>query len=315
MGKYDSRLSNLTSADVFSRLEGQGGLLALSSRELFFLNDHSEQSARLASIKRIGVNKTSGNVDVMGDQGTLLEIPPTAFQKDELKLFLESLKGHVLRAKTNPTLVEPENALTATMTPSTPATTSAGLPPRMAEPEPTLVPEPEPFVPVRDPEPEPPVIRAEPTPVRFPTPIPDHFETPALTEPINIAEPPKTLPDDPDSIWAYEGQAKPVTATQEMPPVGRPSTDSKISQDVVPPAMNSVPVPMPLSVQPSSTQRTGFFLLKISAILTGLFAVLFFGINFFMPSPGASVDPLSLVGVLVGGVALTLIQWRLSEPL
>lgn len=99
MGKYDERLLQLAQSPIIAQLEGPGGLLALSGQELFYLDDNTQQMARLAQIKRISVNKQTGTVDVMSDQETLMAIAPTAFQKEELKLFLESLKGHVLRAK------------------------------------------------------------------------------------------------------------------------------------------------------------------------------------------------------------------------
>ena len=101
MGKYDERLSQLTQSDIVARLEGPGGLLAVSNRELFYLDSNTQQTAPLYLIKRISVNKQTGTVDVMGEQGTLIAIAPAAFQKDELKLFLESLKEHVIRAKSD----------------------------------------------------------------------------------------------------------------------------------------------------------------------------------------------------------------------
>ena len=304
MSKYDARLSSLASADVIARLEGQGGLLALSSLELFFLNDNSEQSARLALIKRIGVNKVSGNVDVVGDQGTLLEIPPSSFQKDELKLFLESLKGHVLRAKT---IIEPPPAPVVA-----PVEPQPEPMPAFREPDPIPAPvfqSPEPAAPIAAP-----VQAGEPAPSSNPTPVPDFIVPPSSPTfgdtPINISEPPKTLPDDPDSIWAYEGQAKPVTATQEFPPKP-PQVDTHSSQDVAP----AVPVPMipAMVARPSSTSRVVVPLLKIWAAITALFGVVFLGINVALPNPQSPVDPLIAAGVLVVCAALALIQWRLSE--
>lgn len=301
MGKYDSRLSSITDAEIIARLEGSRGLLALSSRDLFFVDDNSEQSAALSNIKRIGVNKQSGNVDVSGEQGALMHIPPSAFQKDELKLFLESLKSHVLRAKTeiiNPAPVE-----------------VAPPPPK----DPTL---PEPVSAAFDDDPFPVPVHEEQVvlPTRDPTPVPD-FESPRFVPeadetPMHVIDPTKTLPDDPNSIWAYEGGAQPVI-TQEVPPKAVSSFNPS-SEETTPamqpnpsvvasPAIANAPV-----IAPSPTQRTGFLLLKVWSLVTLLFAGAYLGLNLLNPS---GTDPMVSVGVLIGGVALALIQWRLSEPL
>ncbi|RDI95237.1 hypothetical protein DV704_07965 [Meiothermus sp. QL-1] len=110
MGKYDERLKGLTQAEIIARLEGPGGLLAFSSHELYYIDDTKAQSARLSQIRRVGLNRQSGTVDVTGPEGTLIAIPPAAFQKDELRLFLESLKNHILRARAEPPSPEPPKA-------------------------------------------------------------------------------------------------------------------------------------------------------------------------------------------------------------
>lgn len=305
MGKYDSRLSSITDAEIIARLEGSRGLLALSSRDLFFVDDNSEQSAALSNIKRIGVNKQSGNVDVSGEQGALMHIPPSAFQKDELKLFLESLKSHVLRAKTE--IVNPAPVEVA--------------PPPPPPKDPTIPPEP--VSAAFDDDPFPAAVHHEQMvlPPRDPTPVPD-FESPRFVPeadetPMHIIDPTKTLPDDPNSIWAYEGGAQPVI-TQEVPPKpvssfnlsseeSAPVAQQETSAVASPPAIANAPV-----IAPSPTQRTGFLLLKVWSLVTLLFAGAYLGLNLLNPS---GTDPMVSVGVLIGGVALALIQWRLSEPL
>lgn len=311
MGKYDTRLSGITDAEIIARLEGSRGLLALSSRDLFFVEDGNEQTAPLSNIKRIGVNKQSGNVDVSGEQGVLMHIPPAAFQKDELKLFLESLKGHVLRAKTE--IVNPAPVAVVQPEPIAPPP-----PPR----DPTLPPEPassafddDPFPAVTQ-EINPSFQEPKLFPPRDPTPSPDFDSPRVVTEteefPMHIIDPTKTIPEDPNSIWAYEGGAQPIS-TQETPPRSSTPAAADVSYAVEAPvaATGSVVPPVP-AVVPNPTQRTGFGLLKIWSLVTLLFSVFYLGYNLLFPSGG---DSMVSAGVLVGGVALALIQWRLSEPL
>ncbi len=302
MGKYDSRLSGITNAEIIARLEGSRGLLALSSRDLFFLDDTSNQSAALSHIRRIGVNKQSGNVDVSGEQGALMHIPPSAFQKDELKLFLESLKGHVMRAKTeivNPEPVEPEPIRFTPAPPARPTLPELASSAFDDDPFPIPAHEDQVVLPPRD-----------------PTPVPD-FEPPrfmpeADETPMHIIDPTKTLPDDPNSIWAYEGGAQPI-ASQEVST--HPGSQFNPSSEENLPAAAAVAAPAVMAaaaVSPNPTQRTGFMLLKVWALVTLLFAVAYLALNLLNPS---GTDAMISVGVLVGGVALALIQWRLSEPL
>lgn len=189
MGKYDERLLQLAQSPIIAQLEGSGGLLALSSQELFYLDNNTQQMARLAQIKRISVNKQTGTVDVMSDQGTLMAIAPTAFQKEELKLFLESLKGHVLRAKSE--AAQAEGASKA-----------------------------------ETPRPAPEVHTPQPTPQEAP-PAAETPPPPPANQ-IHITEPAKTLPDEPaDSLWAYDASPKPAAATEDAVPKGTPTTPAQ----------------------------------------------------------------------------------------
>lgn len=247
MGTYRERLLQLTQSPIIAQLEGPGGLLALSSQELFYLDDKTQQSARLAQIKRISVNKQTGTVDVMSDQGTLMAIAPTTFQKDELKLFLESLKGHVLRAK------------------SEAAQAKAETPP----------PAPEVRAPYPTPEEAPPIVATNP-------------------DQIHPTEPAKTLPDEPTDLpRAHDGPPKPGAATAQT----LPSTAS------IPP---SVPA---ASKGLGPTQRIISVLLKVSALITAVVTAGYLVVNM-----GLISDIWIPLGVIVIGLSLALIQWRLSEP-
>ncbi|GEM83801.1 hypothetical protein [Meiothermus hypogaeus] len=283
MGKYEARLSDLTQADIIARLEGPGGLLALTSRELFYLDDQTQQSARLSQIKRIGVNKQTGNVDVVGEQGTMMEIAPIAFQKDELKLFLESLKGHVLKAKSEPTQVI-ERPKTVEQAPAAPASPPF---PKFEEPVAT------PSAPIAQP--------PNPTPLEMPAPV---EVEPAPSGQINIAEPPKTLPDEPsDSIWAYDGSPKPSAAPAVAEPLPTPVPSAPASQGHL-----TVPPVAPIRTL-SSTQRIISALLKVSALITAVVTVGYLVVNM-----GTTSDIWVPLGVIAIGLSLSLIQWRLSEP-
>lgn len=287
MGKYDERLLSLTQADIIARLEGPGGLLALTSRELFYLDDNAQQSARLSHIKRIGVNKQTGNVDVVGEQGTMMAIAPVAFQKDELKLFLESLKGHVLKAKSEPTQVI-ERPKTVEQPPSAPASPPF---PKFEEPvaAPSAIAQP-----------------PNPTPLEMPPQV-EAVPTPPSGQ-INIAEPPKTLPDEPsDSIWAYDGSPKPTTAPAVAEPIPTPIPSAPASQGeiTVPPVAPVAPAPRTRS----STQRIISALLKVSALITAVVTVGYLVVNM-----GTTEDIWVPLGIIAIGLSLSLIQWRLSEP-
>lgn len=287
MGKYDARLSNLTQADIIARLEGPGGLLALTSRELFYLDDNAQQSARLSHIKRIGVNKQTGNVDVVGEQGTMMAIAPVSFQKDELKLFLESLKGHVLKAKSEPTQVI-ERPKTVEQPPAVPAS-----PPFPKFEEPAAAPS----APIAQP--------PNPTPLEMAPPQEAATPSAPPSGQINIAEPPKTLPDEPsDSIWAYDGSPKPTAAPAVAEPIPTPipSTPASQGDTVVPPAA-------PTPKTPGSTQRIIAALLKVSALITAVVTVGYLVVNM-----GTTGDIWVPLGVIAIGLSLSLIQWRLSEP-
>jgi hypothetical protein len=287
MGKYDVRLSNLTQADIIARLEGPGGLLALTGRELFYLDDNTQQSARLSHIKRIGVNKQTGNVDVVGEQGTLMAIAPVSFQKDELKLFLESLKGHVLKAKSEPTQVI-ERPRTVEQPPAAPAT-----PPYPKFEEPTAAPS----APIAQP--------PNPTPLEMAPPQEAATPPAPPSGQFHIAEPPKTLPDEPsDSIWAYDGSPKPTAAPAVSEPIPTPIPSTPVTK-----GGTSVPPVAPSPRTLGSTQRIISALLKVSALITAVVTVGFLVVNM-----GTTEDIWVPLGVIAIGLSLSLIQWRLSEP-
>lgn len=276
MGKYDERLLQLTQSEIVARLEGPGGLLALSSRELFFLDDNTHQSAQLAQIKRISVNKQRGTVDVMSDQGILMAIAPTAFQKEELKLFLESLKGYVLKAKA-------EGSANTEAPPPAPEERDEGE--VKVSRTPTLHP-------------------THPTPQEPPAVI--ETTPPPVPSQIHITEPAKTLPDEPtNSLWGYDGSPRPTTATGAAEPKTPPVTSTQEVQGSAAPT----PVAPAAARSLSPTQRIISVLLKVSALFTAVVTVGYLVVNM-----GLTSDIWVPLGVIAVGLSLALIQWRLSEP-
>jgi len=137
MGEYQAKLRELTQDEVVSQLEGDGGLLALTRSELFFIGPEGAQSAALREIKKV-VGGKGGVLQVVGESGPLIEAPVQAFQVDELRLFFESVKTYVARSQKQPAPppppTEPEMAPEPDLTPA-PQQEPAPPPPPPAPPE------------------------------------------------------------------------------------------------------------------------------------------------------------------------------------
>ncbi|RYM30730.1 YcxB family protein, partial [Meiothermus sp. PNK-Is4] len=95
---YETRLAELVREPVLAQLKGPGGLLALTGRELWLLDEQGEQYAPLTRIRRI-TRGEGGTVMILSDTDTLMTVPLRSFEVSELKMFLESLKEHVIRAR------------------------------------------------------------------------------------------------------------------------------------------------------------------------------------------------------------------------
>jgi len=181
MGDYQAKLRELTQDEVVSQLEGNGGLLALTRSELFFIGPDGAQRAALTDIKKV-VGGKGGVLQVVGDAGPLIEAPVQAFQVDELRLFFESVKTYVARSQKQ----------------------AAAPPPPETQPE--MAPEPEP-APPPPPEPEPePVAPPPDEPVPEPEPPAPEKTT---SEPLTLDEepdlpPPITPPEEPTPAAAYD---------------------------------------------------------------------------------------------------------------
>ncbi len=96
MGKYEAELARLGESPLL-KLEGPGGLLAVTERELLLLDEGGVRRLALAQIRRVA-RAEGGVVRVQGEEA-FLDIPLKAFPVEELKGFLEGLKPHVARAR------------------------------------------------------------------------------------------------------------------------------------------------------------------------------------------------------------------------
>ena len=172
MGEYQAKLRELTQDEVVSQLEGDGGLLALTRSELFFIGPEGAQRATLREIKKV-VGGKGGVLQVVGESGPLIEAPVQAFQVDELRLFFESVKTYVARSQKQP-----------------------APPPPPTEPE--MAPEPD-LTPAPQPEPAPPPPSPPPPPEEASEPV-TLDEEPDLPPPIT----PPEEPASPAEIYADE---------------------------------------------------------------------------------------------------------------
>lgn len=308
MGKFDNRLAQLVDQPIITRLEGQGGVLALTSKELWFVGDDQEKNAPLVSIRRIA-KADGGVIAVSGDTGPMIQIPLRTFQIDELKLFLESIKGHVAKAKTI-------------------AESSMHAPPRAPEPEPIRMPEPEPMPSMssRAAVAEPAPFSAHSAKVVEPAPMaPDSYEPPLknpslLEAPANpsLADTPSRQEPPPFISTASTIEAKirnTLWDRKEDPvPVDDPinSSTQVWEEEPLPPA----PTPVPEAQEPvvplqslNTRQRSGrgwSLPLKLMSALSLIATVIYFIMKPLDDFPVA-------FGLGVLGLGLAMMQWRLSE--
>lgn len=272
MGKYDARLAELVRDEVIARLEGSGGVIAITRRDLWFLSDEGGSSTPLGSIKRI--SRGEGNtVAVLGAQGTLMEIPLAAFKVDELRGFLESLKEHVVRARSSQT---------------------QSSPPPVAAPQPQPQPQP-----AHTPPPPPPAETAWPEP----EPEPRESRHPSVIQvPENESELP---PAAPTQVWEEERARKTAEQARSRAP--------SLEEPPPPPVPTPVPtVPEPpaaLTPTPSRARAGTGVLLKVLCAITLAYSLAYVALKASDPA----ADLWTTLGVVVFGLGLAGIQWRLSE--
>lgn len=272
---YETRLAELVHEPVLTQLEGQGGLLALTGRELWLLDEQGQQHAPLTRIRRI-TRGEGGTVVILGETDTLMTVPLRSFQVDELKMFLESLKEHVIRAR-------------------------KGISTAVEQPAPPPV----------EPAPEP--VAAEPAPLEpTPEPVAESVSSrepmaPEPTEPViprSYIEEPEEAPVTPtveqaparNPVWEEAPSPSASTQVWAEPSSAVPTEEVAVSPTLAPP------------VAPARRGGTST-LLKLMSLIT-LGATLAYLVNQILTPTG---DIWGLVSVAVVGSGLALIEWRLSE--
>lgn len=278
---YETRLAELVHEPVLTQLEGQGGLLALTGRELWLLDEQGQQHAPLTRIRRI-TRGEGGTVVILGETDTLMTVPLRSFQVDELKMFLESLKEHVIRARKG-------------------ISTAVENPPAAPEPAP------EPAAA----ESAPPLTMPKPVAISEAGPEPTNTPEPTSAEPViprSYIEEPEEVPVTPtveqaparSPVWeeAPSPRAEASTRVWAESPAAAPLEEVAVSPTLAPPVASA-----PARRGGTST------LLKLMSLIT-LGATLAYLVNQILTPSG---NIWGLVGVAVVGSGLALIEWRLSE--
>jgi len=155
----EARLKEATQDPILSELKGSEGLFAITPRELIYVGPEGVQRAPLAEVRRVASAK-GGRLLIAGKEATFIEASVAGFDVGELKLFFESVKGYVAKARRGelapPPAPEPEPE-PAPPPPEPEETTLEAMP---TEESPPVVPEEEEAEEAQPP-PEPPPAAAE----------------------------------------------------------------------------------------------------------------------------------------------------------
>ncbi len=170
----EARLKEATQEPILTELKGAEGLFAVTPSELIFISPEGIQRAPLKEIRRVASAK-GGRLVIAGKEKTFIEASVAGFDVNELKLFFESVKGYVTKARRGelappPPPAPPEEETFASVpTQETPPVVPEEEPP----PAPPPPPEPEPAArPMRVVEPEPAPAVEETPPARSPLRLP-----------------------------------------------------------------------------------------------------------------------------------------------
>jgi len=94
----ETRLKEVTQEPILSELKGSEGLFAVTPSELIYLGPDKVQRAPLKEVRRVASTK-GGLLVIAGKEETFIEAPVAGFDVGELKLFFESVKGYVAKAR------------------------------------------------------------------------------------------------------------------------------------------------------------------------------------------------------------------------
>ena len=94
----EARLKNATQDPILSELKGSEGLFAVTPSELIYVDAEGVQRAPLAAIRRVASAK-GGRILVTGKEETFIEASASGFDLEEVKLFFQSVKEYVAKAR------------------------------------------------------------------------------------------------------------------------------------------------------------------------------------------------------------------------
>ncbi len=174
-----ARLKEATQDPILSELKGSEGLFAITPRELIYVGTEGVQRAPLAEIRRVASAK-GGILRIAGKETTFIEASVAGFDFGELKLFFESVKGYVTKARRGelpPEPAEPAEPAKTPPAPESPPSPEAGPEEKTLETLPTE--ESPPVVPEEE--------EAEKAPMPpEPTPAPAEAPAPRRTSPLRL---------------------------------------------------------------------------------------------------------------------------------
>jgi len=96
--KPEERLAEAIKDPILSQIKGQDTILVVTPKELVYIGPEGVQRAPLAEIRRVAVAK-GGRLVVAGRESGFIDASVAGFDKNELKLFFESVKSYVARAR------------------------------------------------------------------------------------------------------------------------------------------------------------------------------------------------------------------------
>jgi len=139
----EERLREATQEPILSELKGAMSLFAVTPSELIYVGPKGVQRAPLREVKRVASAK-GGKLIVAGKDHEFIEASIGGFDLGELKLFFESVKTYVAKAKRGELLDEAPPPPEPEPEPEPPPPPPPPAPP---EPEPELDADPPPLVP------------------------------------------------------------------------------------------------------------------------------------------------------------------------
>ncbi len=160
----EARLKEATQDPILSELKGREALFVITPRELIYIDGEGVQRAPLAEVRRVASAK-GGKLLVAGKEATFIEASVAGFDVGELKLFFESVKGFVSKARRGE-LAPPPQAETSEPEPPAPSPAHGGE----ATPEATPTEETPPVVPEEEAEPATSATPPPPEPAPAPAP-------------------------------------------------------------------------------------------------------------------------------------------------